>query len=227
MPDAPRLPDSPLAELHVPALPPDVQRWRTRAQWVGGAFVTLYGVSLAAVGVIAVVVAGGPGGMGGIPPMEILAAVVLFPAPALLLGLSLLRLAARWGKWNRAVGVVTILVPVPVAAGHVYVMMSSSTDAGAIAYCSAMLAADAATLLVGALGRHRLAKPAALAAVLAIGAALAALGVEIVHDAPSTSDPLEVVLMLVLAGVPTVATIASAWLTLTVPPARGGEVTDA
>ena len=161
------------------------------------------------------------------PPWDIVLPVCVFPAPVLLLGLSLLRLAARWGKRSRAVGLVTIVAPLVVAAGHVHALpVSALGEPSAIAYYAAMLAADAATLSVGALGRHRLAKWAGLAVVLAIGAGLAALGVEMVGDAPGFTDPLEVVLVLVLAGVPAVATIASAWLVLTVPPVRVGEAID-
>ena len=82
--ETPRLPDSPLTELHVPALPPDVQRWRTRARWLSGALFTLYGLGLgAAVTYVMLMMAqiGLPAGL----DVEMVLFAAVFPAPLLVL----------------------------------------------------------------------------------------------------------------------------------------------
>jgi len=221
MTDAPRLPDSPLTELHVPALPPDVQRWRTRARWLGGALSTLYGLGVGAVVTDIMLI-----GLGGALDLEMLSMVMVFSAPVLLLGLMLGRLAARWGRWSRAVGVVTVMVALLLGAGHVYVLLAALDDAGAVAYGVAMLVADAALLLVGALGGHRFARAASIAATAAVMVAAVAMVIQLAPDWQSLGGPADVLFLAAIAGVPLVAASATAWLAFTVPLIEAGDVND-
>ena len=154
MSEVPQLPASPLADPDARAVDPRWDRWRRVALAAGYGLIGVYVLSVSG---IFVFVIGMSGGMSGITSWDDVVFPLLLPGPELVLGLQALLLGLRRDGAGRVVGIAAAVVTLPLAAGHWYLLGESGHDGILLAYCLAMLAADALLLLVAAVRRRRFA----------------------------------------------------------------------